>query len=149
LTQAYQRRDRVALLAFHGEGVETVLAPARGLGRTRRALEKLPVGGTTPLAAGLEAACRLVRAERRRRPRQPIWTVLLTDGRANVGAPEAIHRRARDLAALGTECLVVDTETGAVRLGRAAALARVLEATCLPLKSVLGRPLPDPAAHAG
>src|SRR5439155_12363440 len=77
LRQAYQRRDRIALLAFHGCGAELVLPPGRGLARAWAALERLPVGGTTPLAEGLASAYRLVRAERRRRPRQPIWTVLL------------------------------------------------------------------------
>jgi magnesium chelatase subunit D len=146
LTQAYQRRDRVALLAFRGTGAELVLPPAHGLRPARQALEALPVGGTTPLAHGLAAACRLVRGELRRQPRQPIWTVLLTDGRTNVAAAggdpwqEALAQ-GRALAACGAEVLVVDTETGRPRFGRAGELARVLGAACLPLEEVLGRPL--------
>jgi magnesium chelatase subunit D len=148
LTQAYQRRDRVALLTFRALGAELVLPPARGLLRAQKALETLPVGGTTPLAHGLAAACGLVRGEQRRQPRQPIWTVLLTDGRTNVAAAGADPWRealsqARTLAACDTEVLVVDTETGRSRFGRAAELARVLGATCLPLEEVLGRPLPE------
>src|SRR5262249_35799737 len=52
LVQAYRRRDRVALLAFRGGGTELVLPPTWGLSAARRALEALPVGGTTPLAHG-------------------------------------------------------------------------------------------------
>jgi magnesium chelatase subunit D len=148
LTQAYQRRDRVALMTFRGAWAELVLPPARGLGPARQALESLPVGGTTPLAHGLAAACRLVRGEQRRQPRQPIWTVLLTDGRTNVpnGSDDPWRdalRHARALVACGTDVLVVDTETGRPRFGRAAGLARVVGAACLPLDEVLGRPLPD------
>jgi magnesium chelatase subunit D len=147
LLQAYQRRDRIALLAFRGQEAVLVLAPTRGLPAARQALEDLPVGGTTPLAEGLAAARHFIRRERRRQPRQPVWTVLLTDGRTNVGTAadpwqEALGQ-ARLLAACGTECLVVDTETGWPRFGRAGALARAAGAPCLALEDVLGRPLAE------
>jgi magnesium chelatase subunit D len=145
LRQAYQRRDRVALLAFRGRGAEVVLPPARGFEAARRALEDLPVGGPTPLAHGLAAACRLVRGQQRR---QPVWMVLLTDGRTNVALGSAdpwqdALLQARALAACGTECLVVDTETGWPRFGRTGRLAQALAAPCLSLQELLGRPLPD------
>jgi magnesium chelatase subunit D len=149
LVQAYQRRDRVALLAFRGAGAELVLPPARGLHFARRALEDLAVGGTTPLAHGLAAARRLIHGQLRRRPRQPIWTVVLTDGRANVATTAGLDpwsdalRHARLLRAAGADCLVVDTETGWPRFGRAGELADILGAPCLPLERVLGRRLPD------
>jgi magnesium chelatase subunit D len=145
LLQAYQRRDRVALLAFRGTGAELVLPPTRGIQAARQALEDLPVGGATPLAHGLAAARRLVR---RQQPRQPVWTVVLTDGRANVSLATADPWQdalagARALAGCGTECLVVDTETGWPRFGRAARLAEALAAPCLSVEEVLGRPLPE------
>jgi magnesium chelatase subunit D len=147
LVQAYQHRDRIALVAFHGGGAELVLPPGQGLSRARRALEALPAGGATPLAAGLAAACRLVRGEQRRRPRQPIWTVLLTDGRANQAAGEspweAALVQARALAGCRTRCLVVDSESGPCRFAGAAALAQVLGALCMPLEQVMGPALPD------
>ena len=52
------------------------------------------------------------------------------------------------MAAAAPDCLVVDTETGWPRLGRAAELAQALEAPCLPLEDVLGRPLPDHGRQA-
>jgi magnesium chelatase subunit D len=153
LRQAYQRRDRVALLAFRGRGAELVLPPARGFETAERALEDLPVGGATPLAHGLAAACRLVRGQRRRQPGQPVWTVLLTDGRANVGLAadpwQDALAQARALAACGTECLVVDTETGWPRFGRAGRLAQALAAPCLTLEEVLGPRLPVPRRPTG
>jgi magnesium chelatase subunit D len=153
LVQAYRRRDRVALLAFRGAGAELVLPPARGLRAARAALERLPVGGATPLAHGLAAAVRLVQAQRRRQPRLPVWAVVLTDGRANVPAASADPWRdalgqARALAGCATECLVVDTETGWPRCGRAAELARTLGGRCLSIEEVLGRPLADSWRHA-
>src|SRR5262249_21288054 len=143
LVQAYRRRDHVALLAFRGTGTEVVLAPTRGILTARRALERLPVGGTTPLAHGLAATNRLVRLQRRRQPQQPIWIVLLTDGRCNVALTadpwQDALTQARWLAQSGAGILVVDTETGWPRLGRAVELAHVLEAPCQGLEEVLGK----------
>jgi magnesium chelatase subunit D len=149
LLQAYQRRDRIAFLVFRGLGAELTLPPTRGLRTARQVLEELAVGGTTPLAHGLAAAAHLIHQQRRRQPRQPIWTVLLTDGRANVvaamGDPwnDALAQ-ARVLRASPAEFLVVDTETGWLRFGKAAELARALGARCLSVEEVLGPPLNDP-----
>jgi magnesium chelatase subunit D len=148
LVQAYQRRDRVALLAFRERGAELVLPPTRGLRAAREALERLPVGGATPLAHGLDAAHWLLRGQQRRQPRQPTWTVVLTDGRANVPLATAdpwqdALTRAAALASCGGERLVVDTEVGWPRFGRARRLAEALAAPCLPLEEVLGRPLSE------
>jgi magnesium chelatase subunit D len=148
LHQAYQHRDRVALLAFRGQGAELVLPPAHGLAKARQLLQALPAGGTTPLAHGLRAARRIIQRQQRCRPRTPIWTVLLTDGRSNVpiaGGTDPWQDavvQARLLAAPRTKCLVIDTETGWPRLGRAAELADALDADWVSLEDVLGPPLP-------
>jgi len=148
LVQAYRQRDAVALLTFRGSGSALLLPPTRGLSRARRALDDMPAGGATPLATGLGAAKEFIRGQRRRRPQQPIWTVIFTDGRGNVGGSDpwrAALAQCRTLADLGVEYLLVDTETGWPRFGRAAALARVLRARCVPLESVVGKPGRMPA----
>jgi hypothetical protein len=48
LAECYVRRDRVALVAFHGQHAELVLPPTRSLVRARRSLAGLPGGGGTP-----------------------------------------------------------------------------------------------------
>ncbi len=153
LVQAYRRRDRVALVAFHGSGAELVLPPIRDLETARAALERLPVGGSTPLAHGLAEARRLLAGWQRRWPGEPAWVVVLTDGRGNVAlrsddpARDALAE-ARLLAAQAAEALVVDTETSWPRLGGAAKLAQALGARCVELERVLGRALPDPWRRA-
>jgi magnesium chelatase subunit D len=142
LHRAHQRRDRAALLAFGGESAELILPPTRELKVLRQAVEDLPVGGATPLAHALAAARALVRRQQVRQPRQSIWIVLLTDGRTNraVTAADPWHDavdQARALAASGADCVVVDTEVGWPRFGRAAHLARVLGAPCWSLEEVL------------
>ena len=147
LMQAYRQRDQIALLAFHGSAVDLVLPPRQGLGRARRALEALPVGGTTPLAAGLSACRRLIRCQQRKDPRLPVWTIVFTDGRANRAASgdpwhEALQE-ARRLRCVAPDCLVVDTEVGWPRWGRARELAGALATPHVALEDVLGRPLRD------
>src|SRR2546430_560063 len=56
LVDAYQRRDRVALVAFRGEGAEVLLRATGSVEVARARLAELPTGGRTPLAAGIVAA---------------------------------------------------------------------------------------------
>jgi magnesium chelatase subunit D len=146
LHQAYQRRDRIAFITFRAGSAELTLPPGQGLVAAQRCLAELAVGGTTPLAHGLAAARRFLLDRMRRHPQQLVWTVLLTDGRTNVAArsndpwQDALAEAAA-LSACRTECLVVDTETGWPRWGRAGELARALAARCLCVEDVLGRPL--------
>jgi magnesium chelatase subunit D len=146
LLQAYQRRDRVALLAFRGTGTELVLPPVRGLAKARKALAELPTGGATPLARALAATRQFIVTQKRRQPRLPIWTVIFTDGRTNVPSrtsdpwKDALSQ-ARALAACADTRVVVDTETGWPRFGKARELAAALGARCVCLEDLLGRPL--------
>jgi magnesium chelatase subunit D len=147
LRQSYQRRDQIALLVFRGLGTKWILSRTRALAVARRAVERLPVGGTTPLALGLIEAGRLACRQRRRQPGQPIWLILLTDGRANVGLDGGdpwinALGAGRALVMQGVHSLVIDTETRWPRFGRAAELAEAMGATCIPLNEVLGRPFP-------
>jgi magnesium chelatase subunit D len=93
LADCYTRRDHVALVAFRGAGAALLLPPTRSLARVRRRLADLPGGGTTPLAAGIDAALTLA-LEARRQGRTPVL-VLMTDGRANVAR---VGRQGGDLA---------------------------------------------------
>ncbi len=92
LSDAYRHRDRVALLTFRGAEATVVVPPTGSVELAARRLRNLPVGGRTPLAAGLEAVRQLVRREGWRDPvRRPIL-VLITDGRAT-GAATPWRRR--------------------------------------------------------
>ena len=85
LVDAYQRRDRVGLVAFRGDRAETVLAPTASVELARLKLRELATGGATPLAAGVLRALELLNAETRRDEAVVPWLVLVTDGRGNVG----------------------------------------------------------------
>ena len=53
LTDAYQRRDRVGLIVFQKDRATLVLPPTNSVQLAQRALMDIPVGGKTPLSAGL------------------------------------------------------------------------------------------------
>ncbi|MGY0066527.1 putative cobaltochelatase [Streptomyces sp. QTS137] len=125
LLDAYQRRDKVGLVTFRGSAAEVVLPPTSSVDAAAVRLESLPTGGRTPLAAGLLKAHDVLRVERLRDPARRALVVVVTDGRAT-GGPEPVAlagRAARLFAAGGTACVVVDCESGPVRLGLAGQLA--------------------------
>jgi magnesium chelatase subunit D len=140
LTDAYQRRDQVAVVAFRGQGAELLLAPTRSVDLAEQGLRELPTGGRTPLPHALQLA--LETLHRTDAATLPPLLVVLTDGRANValadgGDPwrEALAL-AEQLAARRVPALVIDTENGYLRLGRAAQLATALGADCLTLEEL-------------
>jgi magnesium chelatase subunit D len=150
LSDAYRRRDRVALLTFRGSEATVVVPPTGSVELAARRLRDLPVGGRTPLAAGLEAVRQLIRREGWRDPaRRPIL-VLITDGRAT-GDGDAVaqaKRAASALARTAATSIVVDAEEGPVRLGLAGVVARHLTAELVTVPGLAARagPLRDQAS---
>ncbi|TFV64978.1 VWA domain-containing protein, partial [Blastococcus sp. CT_GayMR20] len=130
LLDAYQRRDKVGMVTFRGSAADVTLPPTWSVEAAAARLTDLPTGGRTPLAAGLLTAHHVLRLERIRDPRRRPLLVVVTDGRATGargGAPLAeAHAAARLLAAEGVAGVVVDCESGPVRLGLAATLGALL-----------------------
>ncbi len=134
LADAYQRRDKIALISFRGEGASLLLPPTASVDLAAPRLEELPTGGRTPLSAGLEKAAEVLKRERLRDAERRPLLVLLTDGRATAG-PQP-RQAAAGLRALGAAAVVVDTEEGYVRLGMAGEVADALGARCLRLEDL-------------
>ncbi|WP_298556517.1 putative cobaltochelatase [Streptomyces luteogriseus] len=135
LLDAYQRRDKVGLVTFRGTAADVALPPTSSVDAAAARLETLPTGGRTPLAAGLLRAHDVLRVERLRDPARRPLVVLVTDGRAT-GGPEPVAlagRAARLFAADGVASVVVDCESGPVRLGLAGQLAGELGGTAVTL----------------
>ncbi|MFF9621089.1 putative cobaltochelatase [Streptomyces griseosporeus] len=135
LLDAYQRRDKVGLVTFRGSAADVALPPTSSVDAAAARLESLPTGGRTPLAAGLLKAHEVLRVERLRDPARRALVVVVTDGRAT-GGPEPVAlagRAARLFAADGVASVVVDCESGPVRLGLAGQLAADLGGTAVTL----------------
>ena len=131
LTDVYQRRDHVGLIAFRGARAELVLPPTRSTATAEQRLRVLPTGGRTPLADALLLAREVFARPAHRGQRRVL--VVLSDGRANVSHTgdtplDAAYREARALRDTGLTALVLDSETGPVHLGLALRLASELGA---------------------
>jgi magnesium chelatase subunit D len=138
LRDAYQRRDKVAVITFRQDRAKLLLPPTTSAHIAGRRLARFDTGGKTPLAEGLLAARELVLRERVRDPVRRPLVVVLTDGRATAG-PDPLGR-SRSAAALlvaeGVASVVVDCETSFVRLGLAAQLAGRLGAVTVRLEQL-------------
>lgn len=135
LLDAYQRRDKVGLVTFRGNDAEVALPPTSSVDAAAARLETLPTGGRTPIAAGLLKAHDVLRVERLRDPARRPLVVVVTDGRATGGVEPVARagRAARLFGAAGIASVVVDCESGHVRLGLAGQLAGELGGTAVTL----------------
>ena len=137
LVDAYQRRDRVALVTFGGDGARLALRPTGSIEVARVHLEELPTGGDTPLADGIDLAADVARRATTDALRPLL--VIVTDGRATAGAapwPEALASAER-VARAGLASVVIDVEDSTeARLGLAAQLATAMGAGHLSLPAL-------------
>ena len=150
LLDAYQRRDKVGLVTFRGAEAAVALPPTHSVDAAAQRLEELPSGGRTPLAEGLLEAAHLLAVERTRDPHRRPLLVVVTDGRATSGADAVARSRvaAGILAESGVTCVVVDCESGPMRMGLAATLAEHLGAEHVPIGEVSAEALVDAARRA-
>ena len=143
LSDAYQKRDRVAMITFRKDKAQLVLGVTRSVELAARQLASLATGGKTPLYAGLEAAHDLVCAQRRREKDVLPVVVLVSDGRATAGRGRDAFGDAvaagQALAADKIKTIIVDVEQDFVKLGLAHKLGEAMGAEVVTL----------PQLHAG
>lgn len=138
LRDAYQRRDKVAVITFRQQDARVLLPPTTSVHIAGRRLARFDTGGKTPLAQGLLAARDLVIREKARDRARRSLVVVLTDGRAT-GGPDPLGRTRQAAAALvaeGAAAVVVDCETSFVRLGLAGQLAEQLGSPAVRLEQL-------------
>ncbi|MGH3784599.1 MAG: VWA domain-containing protein, partial [Pseudonocardiaceae bacterium] len=133
LRDAYQRRDKVGLVSFRGTEAQLVLPPTSAVDAAAARLSALRTGGRTPLAAGLLRSARVLACERLRDADRRALLVVLTDGRATYGGMDAALIAAGLLRRDGVASIVVDCESGPVRLGLPERLAVALGGGCVRL----------------
>ncbi|MFZ9857639.1 MAG: magnesium chelatase ATPase subunit D [Roseiflexaceae bacterium] len=143
LQQAYVHRDRVALLAFRGLDCELLLPPSQSVELARRALDVLPTGGTTPLAAALLSTID-VAAQARSRGIMQCVALFLTDGRGNVSlqrshdVAEEVQVLANAVVAAGVKSVVIDTQRNYLSRGEGRKLADLLQGEYVYLPQATG-----------
>ena len=139
LSDAYERRDRVGLVVFQKNDAHLVLTPTNSVELAQQALADIPVGGKTPLSAGLMLAQRIISQEIRLRPELTPLMILLTDGAGNVSVTdnlppqEEASRIADMIREADVRSVVINMEHVAFDQGLAQALADRLDGPCYTL----------------
>jgi Mg-chelatase subunit ChlD len=141
LMDAYQRRDEVGLVVFQKEEARLVLQPTSSVELAKHALADIPVGGKTPLSAGLLMAYRVFTQQMRLDPETMPLMILLTDGAGNVSvtdlpAQEEAHRVANVIRAAGIRSVVINMEHASFDRGLAKELADKLDGPCYTLRQL-------------
>ena len=154
LLDAYQRRDRVGLIAFRGTGAELLLPPTGSVEMAQWCLQEMPTGGRTPLARALYVAMETLETERLKDRDVLPLLVLLSDGRANVSlandqltqlasADPEVQNLAQTIADAKIPAVVVDTEQDFIKLGLAQGIADSMSARYIKLDDLAAESLAD------
>ena len=141
LTDAYQRRDRVGMVVFQKDRASLVLPPTNSVDLAKRMLANLPIGGKTPLAAGLWLVRSTIQRELRKYPELMPLLIILTDGAGNVSMgnmPPQVeaYRIAEQLQEDNVNSIVINVENAEYDKGLAQSLADHLDGTCYNLASL-------------
>ena len=133
LLDAYQKRDKVAMISFNKEEAKLTLPPTSSIDLAARMLAEIPVGGRTPLSSALIKTDEVLRGQLLRNPTSRPLVILITDGRSNVALTdnnpldECLELAGRLACEERARFILVDTEAeGLVRFGRAAKIAQAL-----------------------
>lgn len=132
LLDAYQKRDKVGLVAFKGDKAEVLLYPTSSIELAKKQLEELPTGGKTPLSKGLLKGFEILRNELNKDKRISPLLVVISDGKANLSIDENLNpfeeakRIAEDIKKAGIKSIVIDTEKGFIHLGKMKELSETL-----------------------
>ena len=141
LTDAYQRRDRVGLIVFQKDRATLVMPPTNSIQLAQRALSNIPVGGKTPLSAGLQMAYDILKRESVLHPDVMPLLIVLTDGAGNVSMGnhqplEEAHMIARQIAKEEIPAIVINMDSATYDQGLALELSNHLEAPCLSISEL-------------
>lgn len=135
LLDAYQKRDRVGMVAFRKNQAEVLLPVTRSVDFAQKKLASMPTGGKTPLAMGLLKAEDVLDMLYRQDANQDPVMILITDGRAtsplNKGTNPVTDalEEAKRIGRRNIPVAVIDTESGFIKLGLAKKLAKAMGAS--------------------
>lgn len=135
LLDAYQKRDRVGMVAFRKNQAEVLLPVTRSVDFAQKKLATMPTGGKTPLAKGLLKAEDVLDMLYRQDANQDPVMILITDGRATSSLNKGTNpvtdalEEAKQIGRRNIPVAVIDTESGFIKLGLAKKLAKAMGAS--------------------
>lgn len=142
LVDAYQKRDKVALVVFKQNKAELLLPPTSSVELAKKLLENIPTGGKSPLSHGLMAGLQCIISELKRHKDCKPLLVLISDGRANVSMNENLNpieeanQIALQIKQMNIDSVVIDTEKSYIRLGRLQEISGSMNAKYLKIEDL-------------
>ena len=142
LQEAYQKRDRVGLIAFRRNTAEVLLPISRSVDLAQKCLAKMPTGGKTPLADGLALSLQILARQTKHDAEIEPILILVTDGRANsmhegeMDPVESAIKIAEKINKTGITSVVIDTEADFIKLGIAQKVAKAMGANYYTLQKL-------------
>ncbi len=143
LLDAYQKRDKVSMVTFRRNEAGVNLPITNSVELAGKLLAEMPVGGRTPLSAGLVKGYEQMRNFLIREPTGKPIVIILTDGKGNVslGDDKPVDEMLKLAAAMAGESrakyIVVDTEEdGLVTFDLARKLAGALDGDYFKIKDM-------------
>lgn len=143
LTEAYEKRDTVGVIAFRGIEAEVLLQPTQSIESAEEAMRTLPTGGRTPLPHALQMALQLLQNSGGHHKSYHPILVILTDGKANVGIPGSGEdpwsqtvQRCLELKAMNIQSLVLNSESNYFNLDKAEEMATLMGAQYISLTEI-------------
>jgi len=135
LLDAYQKRDKVAMVSFRKTEAVVNLPVTSSIELAAQHLAEMPVGGRTPLSAGLDKAYGMIQSVQYTDPASRPIVIIITDGKSNLalGEGKPVAEAMKMAARMGEDervtYIVVDTEVqGPVMFGLAKELAAAANA---------------------
>jgi magnesium chelatase subunit D len=139
LTDAYQKRDTVGVIAFRGISAQVLLEPTQSIDLAEEAMRSLPTGGRTPLPHALQTAMKV--AEQFSKNYYPLL-IILTDGKANVALDGEGDPWMQTLDLAGrlknnqVQSVIINTESNFINLNKAEELAETLGAQYISVQNI-------------
>ena len=154
LIDAYQKRDRVGLISFRGNGATVLVPPTNSIDLAKKNMDVMPTGGTTPLSDALMTAFRTFEREIKQHPKDRMTMILISDGKGNVSMSsmrplEEAMMISGEIRALNISSLVLDTDESAVSLGFAKRISDALGARYMKLSDIESSSILDAKKGAG
>lgn len=144
LQEAYQKRDRVGLIVFRRNKAELILPITRSVTLAKKHLEEMSTGGKTPLPDALELGLATLQAEKKKQTDMDSIVFILTDGRANSSSNKNSDKKPLDEAMILAEkyaeneinTVLIDTESGFIKLGYAKKIAKKMNASYFTIEKI-------------
>ncbi len=117
--KAYIQRDKISLLGFGNNNVETIIKAGRAPKKVTSLLDNISAIGGTPLRLILEKAGQSIKQLSLQYPGVSLFCYLITDGRSRVDLSDL---------KLNIPTLLIDIESAQIKRGRGPVLANQLDA---------------------